>query len=76
MQAFSRKVFYNEEKGYFEHVLGSGFPSNGEGGIGQGGGKTEWATQLPISSTTSMSMLYLTDDCIGDVSTCRGNNLI
>lgn len=71
MQAFSTKVFYNEETDYFEQVFACGVPSSGgalqrEGGGGGGRGGSSLAT--PSFSSTSMSTLYLTDDCMGSVS--------
>ena len=68
LQVFSSKVFYNGDTGYFEQVFTGGIPGREGLGRGGGGGKGGSCFVTPSASSTSMSTLYLTDDCMGPVS--------
>ena len=64
LQIFPSKIVYNEETRYFETVL----PNSGcevAERIGWRGDVSD------VFSTTSMSTMFLTDDCIGDVSSLQ-----
>ena len=79
-QAFSTKLFFNEDTGHFEQVLWTSSTSNGgrrlgeerergdRGVRGRGRGEEDLLATSAAYSSTSLSMLYLTDDCMGAVS--------